>query len=124
MAEDQEPLTLALSQRERGLTELSGVIHRPESMVSIMDSAQHVQVGVARKHPPISPLSPWERVRVRALVDMKCDPENSRKQKSPNSHEPGLLFEDQEPLTLALPKRRTAQRERGLTVENSRDTPT
>jgi hypothetical protein len=30
---------------------------------SIMDSAQHVQVDVPRKHPPISPLSLWERVR-------------------------------------------------------------
>jgi hypothetical protein len=58
-----------------------------------MDSKQYVQVGVTPEHPPISPLSPWERVRVRALVDMKCDPENSQKQKSPNSHEPGLSVE-------------------------------
>jgi hypothetical protein len=30
-----------------------------------MDSAEDVQVGVLLKHPPISPLSLWERVRVR-----------------------------------------------------------
>jgi len=34
---------------------------------SIMDSAKHFQVGVVHKHPPISPLSLWERARVRAF---------------------------------------------------------
>jgi hypothetical protein len=33
-----------------------------------MDSQQNVQVGVFLEHPPISPLSLWERVRVRATV--------------------------------------------------------
>jgi len=33
--------------------------------VSIMDSAEDVQVGVLRESPPISPLSLRERVRVR-----------------------------------------------------------
>jgi hypothetical protein len=65
LPEDQKPLTLTLSQRERGLTELSEVKHRPESVVSIMDSKPYIQVGVAPKRPPISPLSLWERVRVR-----------------------------------------------------------
>ncbi|CAI8891957.1 hypothetical protein EMIT0232MI5_30321 [Pseudomonas sp. IT-232MI5] len=32
---------------------------------SIMDAAKHFQVGVVHKHPPISPLSLWERARVR-----------------------------------------------------------
>jgi type III secretion system FlhB-like substrate exporter len=32
---------------------------------SIVDSAKRYQVGVFRKHPPISPLSLWERARVR-----------------------------------------------------------
>jgi hypothetical protein len=31
-----------------------------------MDSQQNVQVGVCLEHPPISPLSHWERARVRA----------------------------------------------------------
>jgi len=34
---------------------------------SIMDSAKQDQVGVSLKHPPISPLSLRERVRVRGL---------------------------------------------------------
>jgi hypothetical protein len=68
MAEDLEPLTLALSRRERGLTELSSALHRPERAVSIMDSKQYVQVGVTPEHPPISPLSPWERARVRGFL--------------------------------------------------------
>jgi hypothetical protein len=32
-----------------------------------MDSVEHVQVGAVLKHPPISPLSLWERVRVRGF---------------------------------------------------------
>ena len=32
-----------------------------------MDSAQYVQVGVFLQYPPISPLSLWERARVRAF---------------------------------------------------------
>ncbi len=35
--------------------------------LSIMDSQQQYQVGVVREHPPISPLSPRERVRVRGF---------------------------------------------------------
>jgi hypothetical protein len=61
----KSPLTLTLSQRERRLTELSGFIRRPIRVVSIMDSAQHVQVGATPEHPPISPLSLRERARVR-----------------------------------------------------------
>ncbi|VVP78408.1 hypothetical protein PS925_00242 [Pseudomonas fluorescens] len=34
-----------------------------------MDSAQYFQVGIFLKHSPISPLSLWERVRVRAFFD-------------------------------------------------------
>jgi hypothetical protein len=34
---------------------------------SIMDSVRDVQVGVLRESPPISPLSLWERVRVRGF---------------------------------------------------------
>ncbi|PKA69221.1 hypothetical protein ATI02_2054 [Pseudomonas baetica] len=34
-----------------------------------MDSVKQNQVGVARKHPPVSPLSLWERVRVRVFFD-------------------------------------------------------
>jgi hypothetical protein len=30
-----------------------------------MDSKQNVQVGVFRQYPPISPLSLWERARVK-----------------------------------------------------------
>jgi hypothetical protein len=63
--EDQQPLTPALSQREREPTELSPVMHRPERSLSIMDSVKHDQVGVPLKYPPFSPLSLWERVRVR-----------------------------------------------------------
>jgi len=37
---------------------------------STMDSAKHFQVGVVHKHPPISPLSLWERVRVRAFSSL------------------------------------------------------
>jgi hypothetical protein len=37
--------------------------------VSIMDSKQIVHVGGFLQHPPISPLSLWERVRVRGLLD-------------------------------------------------------
>ncbi len=33
-----------------------------------MDSVKHDQVGVSLEHPPISPLSLRERVRVRALL--------------------------------------------------------
>jgi hypothetical protein len=33
-----------------------------------MDSVMRVQVGVLLKHPPFSPLSLWERARVRALA--------------------------------------------------------
>jgi len=32
-----------------------------------MDSVKDTQVGVDLKHPPISPLSLWERVRVRGF---------------------------------------------------------
>jgi len=32
-----------------------------------MDSQQEYPVGVLRKHPPISPLSLWERARVRVF---------------------------------------------------------
>ncbi len=36
-----------------------------------MDSVKQSQVGVHLKHPPISPLSLWERVRVRgSLIDV------------------------------------------------------
>jgi len=34
---------------------------------SIMDSVKQSQVGVHLKHPPISPLSLWERARVRGF---------------------------------------------------------
>jgi hypothetical protein len=33
-----------------------------------MDSVKVFQVGVILKYPPISPLSLWERVRVRVLL--------------------------------------------------------
>jgi hypothetical protein len=33
-----------------------------------MDSAKRVHVGVSLKYPPFSPLSLWERARVRALA--------------------------------------------------------
>jgi hypothetical protein len=33
-----------------------------------MDSVKIFQVGVILKYPPISPLSLWERVRVRGLL--------------------------------------------------------
>jgi hypothetical protein len=33
-----------------------------------MDSVKAFQVGVPLQYPPISPLSLWERVRVRALA--------------------------------------------------------
>ncbi len=58
----QKPLTPALSRCERELTELSYSIHRPEVVESIMESVKCYQVGVFLKHPPMSPLSLWERV--------------------------------------------------------------
>jgi hypothetical protein len=79
--QDQAPLTLALSRRERGLTAVSLAIHRPErssrlwiqskafdlgDTKSVMDSQQIVQVGVDHEYPPIGPLYLWERARVRA----------------------------------------------------------
>ncbi|PTT90104.1 hypothetical protein DBR29_14130 [Pseudomonas sp. HMWF005] len=36
---------------------------------SIVDSQQYFQVGGVWQHPPIGPLSLWERVRVRGLLD-------------------------------------------------------
>jgi len=36
-----------------------------------MDSKQIVQVGGFLKHPPISPLSLWERARVRGLLEQR-----------------------------------------------------
>ena len=65
-------LTPALSRRERGPTEVSGVLHRPESDVSIMDSQLNVQVGASLEHPRTGPLSLWERVRVRGRL--RCLP--------------------------------------------------
>jgi hypothetical protein len=44
-----------------------------------MDSAQHVQVGVPRKHPPISPLSLWERVRVRGFSILRTPKKSAHK---------------------------------------------
>ena len=34
-----------------------------------MDSTKQDQVGVSLQYPPVSPLSLWERVRVRATPD-------------------------------------------------------
>jgi hypothetical protein len=34
---------------------------------SILDSAEFAQVDASPEHPPISPLSLWERVRVRGF---------------------------------------------------------
>jgi hypothetical protein len=48
---------------------------------SITDSAKHFQVGVVHKHPPISPLSLWERARVRAFPSLT--PHNSTSTKAP-----------------------------------------
>jgi hypothetical protein len=39
---------------------------------SIMDSKQIVQVGGFLEYTPISPLSLWERVRVRGLLDQSA----------------------------------------------------
>jgi hypothetical protein len=39
---------------------------------SILDSKQIAQVGGFLKYPPISPLSLWERVRVRGLLDQSA----------------------------------------------------
>ncbi len=36
-----------------------------------MDSLEHFQVGVFPEHPRISPLSLWERVRVRGFSDQR-----------------------------------------------------
>ncbi|KIP92870.1 hypothetical protein RU10_13965 [Pseudomonas fluorescens] len=33
-----------------------------------MDSVKQIQVGVPQQYPPISPLSLWERVRVRGFL--------------------------------------------------------
>jgi len=40
--------------------------------VSIADSKQILHVGGFLRHPPISPLSLWERVRVRGLLDQSA----------------------------------------------------
>jgi hypothetical protein len=40
--------------------------------VSILDSKQIVQVGGFLEYTPISPLSLWERVRVRGLLDQSA----------------------------------------------------
>jgi hypothetical protein len=60
-------LGVALSQKERGLTEVSLENYRPERFAANMDSIESLQVGVFTEHPPISPLSPRERVRVRGF---------------------------------------------------------
>jgi hypothetical protein len=50
-----------------------------------MDSQQKYPVGVLRKHPPINPLSLWERARVRVfrrpteVSDVKHRPERPRR---------------------------------------------
>ncbi|VEF09813.1 Uncharacterised protein [Pseudomonas fluorescens] len=73
----KHPPISSLSLWERELTEVSGVMHRRErpgrlwtrrnntSGIPTLDSAKVAQVGVTPKHLPISPLSLWERVRVR-----------------------------------------------------------
>jgi len=38
---------------------------------SIMDSVKEVQVGVFLEYPRVSPLSLWERVRVRGSSQLK-----------------------------------------------------
>jgi hypothetical protein len=73
-------LTPALSRRERGLTEVSRIKHRPERPSRLggrdldeqlaepaKDSAMLVQVGVVLQYSPIGPLSLWERARVRGF---------------------------------------------------------
>jgi hypothetical protein len=41
-----------------------------------MDSVQQNQVGVPLKHPPVGPLSLWERVRVRGFSAGQKKPRN------------------------------------------------
>jgi hypothetical protein len=59
------PLTLTLSRRERGLTELPGVRYRPERLAVNMDSLQNFQVDVLLQYPRICSLYLWERAGVR-----------------------------------------------------------
>ena len=39
----------------------------PAKAMMVLDTVKDAQVGVDLKHPPISPLSLWERVRVRGF---------------------------------------------------------
>jgi len=96
---------------------------------SIMDSKPIAQVGVSLESPPIGPLYLWERARVRVdnLQPITLAPD--RLYSSPSipatapAFFPGKRLNLEEPLTLTLPKRRTAQRERGLTESIMDSTP-
>jgi hypothetical protein len=57
----EKPLTLTLSRRERGLTEVSCCITSTCKIESTMDSTQRLQVDVLLKYLRIGPLSPRER---------------------------------------------------------------
>jgi len=74
-----KPLTLALSQRERGLTELSGGCtptcdFSGALCFARLEFALIFQVDISRKITTVSPLSLRERVRGQAFVRSAANP--------------------------------------------------
>ncbi len=65
---DTAPLTPALSRRERELTEVSGVVHRPEKNSRLWIRSRYKSVDLFDAIPLTPALSQRERAGVRCLV--------------------------------------------------------